>query len=95
MMGGNAELAEKHFEEAVRLSGGQRVSPYIGLASTVAVARQDSEMFVALLNQALAVDVSDRPTERLPNILSQRKAQWLLDHGPDLFLEFGEDDTQQ
>ena len=95
MMGGNAELAEKHFEEAVRLSGGQRASPYIGLASTVAVARQDSEMFVALLNQALAVDVSDRPTERLPNILSQRKAQWLLDHGPDLFLEFGEDNAQQ
>jgi predicted anti-sigma-YlaC factor YlaD len=94
MMGGNAELAVGHFEEAVRLSGGQRASPYIGLASTVAVSNQDSDMFVTLLNQALAVDVSDRPGERLPNILSQRKARWLLDHGPDLFLEFGEDDLE-
>lgn len=95
LMGGDSALAEKHFKEAVRLSRGQRASPYISLASTVAVSNQDAEMFIDLLTTALAIDASDRPAERLPNILSQRKAKWLLDHGPDLFLEFGEEDLEE
>lgn len=76
--GGDPERARRHFEEAVRLSGGRRASPYVALAETVAVQQQDLELFQSSLQQALAVDVSRAPEDRLANVLAQDKARWLL-----------------
>jgi len=45
-----------------------------------------ADEFVALMNKALAVDPDAYPDARLINILTQRKAQWYLDHLEDFFL---------
>ena len=86
-LGGSEPRAREHFRRAVELTGGRKASPYVSLAATVSVQRQDLAEFKALLAQALAVDVSAEPRWRLSNTLSQRKARWLLDHAADLFVE--------
>jgi len=85
-MGGSEEKARYHFQRAVEISRGRTASPYVALASTVSVSNQDAEEFTALLTKALAVDVSRRSGVRLVNIISQRKARWLLDHREDRIL---------
>jgi predicted anti-sigma-YlaC factor YlaD len=86
MMGGSYERARFHFERAVAISDGKRASPYVLLAESVAMPRQDREEFVQLLGKALAVDPDEYPQERLANLISQKKARVLLERIEDLFL---------
>ena len=79
--------ARQHFEQAVRLSSGRKAGPYVALAESVSVASQNRREFVALLEQALAVDATARPEWRLENTVMQRRARWLLAQTEQLFLE--------
>ena len=45
-----------------------------------------ADEFVALMEQALAVDPDAYPDARLVNILTQKKARWYLDHLEEFFL---------
>lgn len=86
-LGGSEQRAREHFRRAVELTGGRKASPYVALAATVSVRRQDLAEFKALLAQALLVDAAATPRWRLANTLAQRKARWLLEHAADLFVE--------
>lgn len=88
-MGGSVERAREHFARALELSGGNDASLFVGLAVSVAVPAQDWREFQELLELALAVDVDADPGLRLVNILSQRKAEWLLERGDELFIDYG------
>ena len=90
VMGGSTECALEHFDRAVQLTRGEKASPYVSLASSVAVRKQDYNMFKDLLHKALAIDPDAVPEWRLANILAQEKAQWLLDHSAELFLDYEE-----
>ena len=70
--------ATEHFIEAKRLSGGLMASNYVAYAESVAIEKQDKELFISLLNQALAIDLDARPDWRLSNTIYQRRAKWLL-----------------
>jgi len=83
---GGAERARQHFARAVELSGGLRASPYVSLATGVEIDAQDRAAFQRLLEQALAVDPTARPEERLASEYSRAKARFLLDHLDDLFI---------
>jgi predicted anti-sigma-YlaC factor YlaD len=72
------QKATEHFIEAKRLSGGLMASNYVAYAESVAIEKQDKELFVTLLNQALAIDLGARPNWRLSNKIYQRRAKWLL-----------------
>ena len=85
-MGGSIERARKHFDRAIKLSGGNKVSPYVSLAENVSVKQQNVKEFVKLLKIALTIDVDVKPEYRLENILLQRRATWLLSRIEDLFL---------
>ena len=89
-MGGSAERAMEHFDRVVSITRGQKASPYVSLASSVAVRKQDYKMFEDLLNKALAIDPDTVPEWRLANTLAQEKAQWLLDQRAGLFLDYEE-----
>jgi len=89
-MGGSAKRALEHFDRVVSLTRGEKASPYVLLASSVAVRKQDYKMFRKLLHKALAIDPDAVPEWRLANILAQEKAQWLLDHSAELFLDYEE-----
>ena len=40
-----------------------------------------------MLQRALAVEPDDRPEERLTSLISQRRAEWLLERIDELFLD--------
>jgi predicted anti-sigma-YlaC factor YlaD len=84
-MGGSPQRARQHFERAVALSKGQSAVPYVTLAGSVSVAAQDRAEFERLLKEALAIDVDKDPTLRLANIITQRRARFLLANANDLF----------
>lgn len=86
IMGGSEEKARRHFQEAIRLSRGKKAGPYIALATSVAVAKQDAAEFRSLLDAALTADVNADSQNRLVNIIYREKAQWLLEHMDNYFL---------
>ena len=82
-----APRSRMHFERAVKLSSGQDASPYVAMAVTVSVTKQDSDEFESLLKKALAVDPNARPEWRLTNLVMQRRARWLLSRENELFVK--------
>jgi len=81
-----AARSREHFNRQVELSGGLLASPYIALAETVSVSKQDRGEFDSLLKRALAIDPDAKPRWRLTNVVMQRRARWLLSQEDDLFL---------
>jgi predicted anti-sigma-YlaC factor YlaD len=76
-----------HFDREVALTHGQLASPFVSLAETVSVQKQDRIEFQSLLRRALAVDADARPEWRLQNLIVQRRARWLLEREDDLFVK--------
>ena len=77
--------ARLHFDREVALTKGQLASPFVSLAESVSVQRQDRPEFESLLDRALAINVDLRPEWRLQNLVLQRRARWLLAREDDLF----------
>jgi len=87
-MGGSVEKARRHFDRAVTLSGGKKVSPMVTFAETVSVRTQNRVEFLDLLDRALAFDArASAPEHRMSNLVSQRRARWLKGRADDLFLD--------
>jgi predicted anti-sigma-YlaC factor YlaD len=86
-VGGSKALAETHFNRAVEKSRGLTAGPYVSYAQAVCIPAQDYDTFKKYLDMALAVDPEADPANRLVNILSQRKARYLLDEAPNLFID--------
>lgn len=86
-MGGSLPKAREHFKKATALSAGKSSTPYIALATTVAVKEQNISEFQSLLKKALAIDPGNDPENLLLLTLNQRKALWLLEHVDDFFVE--------
>lgn len=84
---GAAARSRQHYARAVQLSRGLMASPHVALAESVCVKEQDRAEFRELLEKALAVDVDARPDWRLQNLVSQRRARWLLARADELFVE--------
>lgn len=84
--GGNPERAEMFFEQAVAASRGKLASPYVALATSLMIQRQDRHRFRALLEQALTIDPDGHPEHRLANMIARDKARWYLDHTDYFFL---------
>jgi predicted anti-sigma-YlaC factor YlaD len=95
LIGGSEERARHHFEHALALSGGRRAGPYVALATGVSVGNQNRAEFVSLLEQALAVAVDAEPSQRLANIITQRRARQLLARADWLFFAEGLEDELQ
>ena len=86
-MGGSYARARDHFARAVELSDGQDAGPYLSLATGVAVAEENRAEFRELLETAIAIDPDEEPSNRLLNLIAQKRARVLLDHIDDLFFE--------
>ena len=81
-----AVRSRQHFDRQVALTEGNLASPFVALAETVSVSKQDRSEFESLLKRALAIDPNPKPAWRLNNIVMQRRARWLLSREDDLFL---------
>jgi predicted anti-sigma-YlaC factor YlaD len=93
--GGSLEAARMHFDAALELSQGKKAGPYVSLAESVSIKEQNLEEFQSLLAEALAVDPDEALDHRLVNVLAQRRAQWLLDHIGDFFIDYEESEEDQ
>ncbi len=87
VMGGSVESARKHFARAVEISGDKRPSPYLTLAQSVSVMKQDRAEFRMLLERVLQFDPDADPPQRLATVVMQRKAKSLLEHQDEFFLD--------
>jgi predicted anti-sigma-YlaC factor YlaD len=85
--------SRQHFERQVLLTGGDLAAPFVSLAETVSVSKQNRDEFESMLKRALAVDPNAKPAWRLNNIVMQRRARWLLARGDDLFLSDKTEDS--
>jgi predicted anti-sigma-YlaC factor YlaD len=79
--------ARQHFDREVTLTKGQLAAPFVSLAEAVSVPNQDRTEFDSLIKCALAVDADARPEWRLQNLVTQRRARWLLTREDDLFIK--------
>jgi len=86
-MGGSEARARGHFARAVELSKDTRASPYVTLATTISVLKQDRGEFETLLNRALEFDPDRDPAQRLVTIVLQRRARALIERADEFFLD--------
>jgi len=86
-IGGSLDKAKQHFDRAVALSNGQRVSPYVTWAEVISVGAQNKKEFQEMLKTAQEIDVNKAPAQRLANVIGQRRAKWLLSRTDELFVE--------
>jgi predicted anti-sigma-YlaC factor YlaD len=85
--GTTPQKQKQHFDRAMQLAGGTKISPLVTYAQAVAGLAQDKAGYEVLLRQAASYDV-EQPTarkNRLANVLAQRRAQYLLAHEDDVF----------
>jgi predicted anti-sigma-YlaC factor YlaD len=85
--GDPAERARLHFARAMEISGGRDAAPLVALAEAVCVPQQQRGEFEALLKRALELDADRDPSNRLANLVAQRRARWLLSRTGRLFTE--------
>jgi predicted anti-sigma-YlaC factor YlaD len=84
--GGSMAKAQEHYLRSRELSAGKRVSPLVTYAESVLVSQQKKKEFQALLAEAAQFDITAAPPEqKLANIISQRRAVWLLSRVDELF----------
>ena len=90
--GGDKVKAEIHYHRALEKSKGLLASPYVSYAQAVSIPAQDYDTFKVCLDAALAIDTDADPKNRLVNVLSQRKARYLLDSASYYFFGLEADD---
>jgi predicted anti-sigma-YlaC factor YlaD len=85
--GPDYQAIERHYQEALALSGGHSPGLFVSYAELVAVPKQDADLFRTLLRRALEIDPAADPETQLQATLAQRRAAWLLGRVEDLILE--------
>lgn len=85
-VGGSAEIAKRHYQRALELSGGNRIGLWLTWAETFSIPDQNREEFIRLLDQVLSFDIDSHPETRLLSILAQKRARWLRDNVDEFFL---------
>ncbi len=78
---------ERYYEQALRLSGGRRASLFVSYAENSSIPAQNRARFQEMLERALRIDPDQHVETRLSNLISQRRARWLLGRTDELFLE--------
>ncbi|MDR0443911.1 MAG: TRAP transporter TatT component family protein [Treponema sp.] len=91
-MGGDKSKVEIHYQKALEKSKGLLAGPYVSYAQSVLIPAQDYAKFKELLDTALSIDPEKDPANRLINVLSKRKARYLLDSAALFFVDFDTDD---
>jgi len=80
MMGGDKEKAKEHFNLTLKKTDGKSAGAYVSYAQSISIPDQDYDTYKDYLEKALAINPDDDVPTRLVNIISQRKARWLLDN---------------
>jgi hypothetical protein len=85
MLGGRPDVSRNHFERALALSERRFLATLVAYAEYYARQTFDRELYVRLLEEALAFDLAQAPDLTLPNVLAQRRARKLLAQADEFF----------
>jgi predicted anti-sigma-YlaC factor YlaD len=85
LLGGDMERAEYHYKLALEKTGGNSAGAYVSYAQAVCVPAQNYDAFKDCLEKAIAIDPNKDTSTRLVNIITQKKAHWLLENAWTLF----------
>ncbi len=85
ILGGNTDLARKHFEKALRINGGKFLMTYVYMARSVAAQTLDEELFDTCLRSVEEASLEILPDFRFANAIAKKKAQRLQARRADLF----------
>ncbi len=85
--GGSMEKAKEHFDAALKFNKGLSASTYVNYAESVDEPQQNREEFETMLHKALAIDPDKKPSWRLVNLITQKRAKWLLSRIDTLFVQ--------
>jgi len=91
-MGGDRSKVDLYYQRVLEKTNYLSSGPYVSYAQSICIPAQDYDKFKELLGIALAIDPNANPSNRLVNIISQRKAQYLLDSAAQYFIAAGVDD---
>ena len=80
LLGGDMERAEYHYKLALEKTGGNSAGAYVSYAQAVCVPAQNYDAFKECLDKAIAIDPNKDTSTRLVNIITQKKARWLLEN---------------
>lgn len=86
-LGGDPEHARQHFARAIAIQKNHSPGPYVDLAVGVSVPAQDRAEYEKLLNQALAIDPEQDPSNRLVTLITQQRAKALLEQVDTKFIK--------
>ncbi|MGL4987300.1 MAG: TRAP transporter TatT component family protein [Treponemataceae bacterium] len=89
-LGGDKEKAVFAYQEALRVSKGKTVGPYITYATAFSIPENDSKGFDEAIDKALSINPDDNPSTRFATTIAQKKAQWLKDNKDDFIIDWGE-----
>ncbi|MBU4178112.1 MAG: TRAP transporter TatT component family protein [Proteobacteria bacterium] len=85
MLGGRPDVSRNHFERALALGERRFLATLVAYAEYYARQTFDRELYVRLLEEALAFDLAQAPDLTLPNVLAQRRARKLLAQADEFF----------
>jgi hypothetical protein len=98
--GGDVKKARAHFDRAVALTKGKKMSPYLSWAESVCVKeaaglpveppgprREKKNEFLALCDKVIAFNADEAPEFRLVNLITQERARRLKARVDDLFAD--------
>jgi predicted anti-sigma-YlaC factor YlaD len=80
LLGGDMERAEYHYKLALKKTDGNSAGAYVSYAQAVCVPAQNYDAFKDCLEKAIAIDPNKDTSTRLVNIITQKKARWLLEN---------------
>lgn len=80
--GGSLALAEKYFDQAIAQSKGQSAGPWVAKAESIAISKQDPQLFALWLKEAIRISDAHR---NLENEVMRARAAWLLDTMDEIF----------
>ena len=90
-MGGEKSKVDIHYNRALEKSKGLSAAAHVSYAQAVCIPAQDYDKFKEKLEIALSIDPDVNPSTRLNNIISQRKARYLLDSAALFFIYYDDD----
>ncbi len=76
-----------YFEKAVRYSDSLDASIFVSYAETVHKPKQEKKEYIEKLNFVIEMDLQKGSQYEINNIISKRRARWLLSKTEDYFLE--------
>ncbi|MGL4981547.1 MAG: TRAP transporter TatT component family protein [Treponemataceae bacterium] len=89
-LGGDKEKSLYAHQQALRVSGGKTIGPYLTYATAFSIPENDSKGFDEAIAKALSINPDDNPSTRFATTILRQKALWLKENKDDFIIDWGD-----